>query len=208
MDENQDATRYEWRPWKMAVVGLASLLVVVGAAIGWLGDDPKGAPSTTNIADGGGAGGTDPGASGIRSPGAEGFGPSIPPSGGDPETGPGSTDVAPPETNAVTDADGSIEWSPALLRGGFSFLVAFAVAYALRTFMRIAIFFLGVWGASMFLLANLGWIDVHWDAIDAAFSGWAGGIGGQFENFGRFVTGSLPVTGLAGLGFYTGIKRK
>jgi len=218
MSENQTATDggYEWRAWKVAVVGLAGLLVVVGAAIGYLSDEPDSGSSTTNVATGSGdrAGSGSGGADPISTPGVEGFGPSVPvspggtPGGTDPSPGPtpGATPGAATEGGDATSAP--IDWSPALLRGGFSFLVAFAVAYALRTFMRIAIFFLGVWGASMFLLANLGWIDVHWDAIDAAFSGWASGIGDQFESFGRLVTGSLPATGLAGLGFYTGIRRK
>ena len=205
--ESDDRKRYEWRPWKVAVVGLAGLLVALGAIIASSGDG-EGAPARTVA--GGGSGGASSGAGdGPRSDGDEAsrlFEP-LPESGGGSEEAPeGAPDS---EGGGAAGVDpGAIDWSPALLRGGFSFLVAFGVAFALRTFMKLAIFFLGVWGASMFLLANVGWIEVHWGAIEAAWGGLTTGLGAQFESFGRFVTGSLPTTGLAGLGLYTGLRRR
>ncbi len=131
--------------------------------------------------------------------------------GPDQPTPPGDTpgpDAAPSAATDTAPVDPDSPWTPALLRGGLSFLVGFSLAYAVRTFIKIAVFFLGAWAASLFLLASLGWVEVHWTLIDAAFANWSSTIGAQFENAKTFITGSLPSAGMAGLGLVTGFRRK
>ena len=84
----------------------------------------------------------------------------------------------------------------------------FIVAFALRAFLRIGAVFVGIWALSIFVLAYLGWVEVHWDQIDAAFKGVTSNIGEQFQSFQTFVTGSLPSTGLAVAGLLAGFKWK
>jgi uncharacterized membrane protein (Fun14 family) len=202
---------YVWRPWKVLGVAVAGLLVIAGGALALFGGDAAESPA---VATGGG----DPSSTGPldttaeRGPGADRLLPGSSPTSRVPspdEPTPedpwpvSGTEDTPPST--TVDSDGSI--SPALLRGGISFFAAFAVGFAFRTFVRIALIFVGIWAISLFLLAQAGWLTVHWVEIDGAFKAWASGIGDQFESFGRFVTGSLPSTGLAGLGLYTGLKR-
>ncbi|MHC5066723.1 MAG: FUN14 domain-containing protein, partial [Planctomycetota bacterium] len=104
-----------------------------------------------------------------------------------------------------SDSDGA--WSPALIRGGISFFAAFCLAFAFRTFLRLALVFIGIWAASLFFLDHLGWIEVHWTVIDQAFRDMTANIGRQFESVRTLVTGSLPSAGLAGLGLFTGFKK-
>jgi uncharacterized membrane protein (Fun14 family) len=99
-------------------------------------------------------------------------------------------------------------FSPALLRGGVSFFVAFCLAFALRAFLRIGAIFVGIWALSLFVLSYAGWVEVRWDLIDTAFKNMTTNIGEQFQSFQTFVTGSLPSTGLAVAGLLAGFKWK
>jgi uncharacterized membrane protein (Fun14 family) len=199
---------YVWRPWKVVAVGVACLLTVAGGVLAMVADDaPTVTPAASDVVrTGAGTGGASP----VRAPGAEGFGSELPPISRPDTPGDAPPGETPTSTVSPTEdgTDGESPWTPALLRGGLSFLVGFSLAYAARTFIKIALFFLGVWAASLFLLSSLGWIDVHWDIIDGAFEGWSTKLGEQFESARTFITGSLPSTGMAGLGLVTGYRRK
>ncbi len=210
MSEGATTTGYVWRPWKVLGV-LAACLLTVGGMVGvYLGGDaiPEKPATMTAKSDAGPASAP---SAGTNVPGARGFGPTPPVTVPDDPTNPDETPTATPAPSETTDTapvDADTPWTPALLRGGLSFLVGFSLAYAVRTFMKIAIFFLGVWAASLFLLASLGWIEVHWDLIDTAFASWSSTISAQFESARTFITGSLPSAGMAGLGLVTGFRRK
>jgi uncharacterized membrane protein (Fun14 family) len=208
--ERDTGARYVWRPWKIGVVAAGILLAAAGGAMA-LFTGPDEAPSA--VVAGGEAVSPEPldtsiagGPDGDRllpgsSPPMPGPTPDSAPTGDEPEVS-GSGDTTTPAADA---GDGTL--SPALLRGGISFLAAFTVGYAFRMFVRIALLFVGIWAISLFALAQAGWLTVHWDEIDVAFRAWASGVGDQFQSFGRFIRGSLPSAGLAGLGLYTGLKR-
>jgi len=182
---------YVWKPWKIGGLVFAGLLVAAGGllALGGGEESPTGDSSAA-------PGLSDP--TGV--PGPEN---SLLP-GHIPESTPAPEASAESATTAESEAD----LSPALLRGGLSFFLAFALGFAARTFIRIALFFVGVWAASLFLLSSVGWVEVHWDLIDTTFSGWADGVGAQFASFTTFITGSLPQAGMASLGLFTGLRRK
>ncbi len=121
---------------------------------------------------------------------------------------PGSPDSpATPATEVPPEASATDLLSPALVRGGISFFAAFALAFALRSFLKLFVIFAGVWVASLFFLASMGWIEVHWTIIDDQFVGWTNTLGAQFQSMSSFVTGSLPSAGLAGLGLVAGLKK-
>jgi uncharacterized membrane protein (Fun14 family) len=185
-DAEPEKPAWQWTKGKIVAVAFAAVLVAAGAVFGLAGSDEEPLSSTAHRT---GPAGT---------AGAEGFGPTTLP-------GPGDEGEAPA---AETEAAPSETISPGLLKGGFSFFVAFAVGFALRMFFRVALLFLGIWAASFFLLASLGWVEIHWNLIGATFEGWSRTIGDQFQSFTAFVNGSLPSAGMGGLGLYTGMRRK
>ncbi len=182
---------YRWRPWKVGAVIVAAFFLAAGGVLALVGGGGPGALVPEYPAASGTAPGPAPG------PGARALLPGDTPLPGSP---------APAEPLAEEPPSGN-PWSPALLRGGISFFVAFILAFTFRTFLRIAIVLAGLWVASLFLLASAGWIEVHWEVIDAAFRGWSATIGDQFASVTSFLTGSLPSAGLAGLGLYTGFRK-
>lgn len=98
-------------------------------------------------------------------------------------------------------------WSEAIFRYGFSFFLGFACGYAVRSFLRLALFFVGVVALSLFALDYAGFVTVEWDAMDQAFSGLLTRIQEQAQGFRSFITGSLPSAGLAGFGLLAGFRK-
>ncbi len=182
---------YVWKPWKIGAVAVAALLLVAGGAMALFGGGDA-SPAKVNESAGTGSFG---GAGEI--PGARGFSGS----------GGVSTTTVEPVTETADDGSATGLLSPALVRGGISFFAAFAVAFALRSFVKLFVIFAGVWVASLFFLASLGWIEVHWTLIDDQFMSWTQGLGAQFQSISSFITGSLPSAGLAGLGLVAGLKK-
>jgi uncharacterized membrane protein (Fun14 family) len=192
---------FEWTRWKIVTFSIAGVLVLGGALLAFAGGGAAGDPDLSSVATGPGGMGTTPGDGNALLPGT------LP----GPEPGPGETpEPAPGETAVPAPADGEsgISYSPAMLRGGISFFAAFALAFAFRSFLKLALILVGIWFGVMFYLSWLGWIEVRWDVMDAAFQSMASGLGDQFQSVQSFVTGSLPSAGMAGLGLYTGFRRK
>lgn len=188
MTAGEEDRKYAWKRWKVAAVVLAGLLVAAGGILALASPGAGGEPGPAPAGAGGSAGA------------ARGFGP-VP----HPPPGPSGDEELPGGTEPASSAS---PWSPALLRGGISFFVGLAVAFAFRTFLKLALLFAGIWAASLILLAQLGWVEVRWDLIDGAFAGWTRNLGAQFESFATLLTGSLPSAGMAALGLYTGFRRR
>lgn len=104
--------------------------------------------------------------------------------------------------------DGSSPWSPAMFRMGFGFFVAFAVGYAARTFFKLSIIGLGFFFLALAGLDYGGFITVEWGAFEDRYNSFADWFGGQFESIGDFVSGYLPSGAAAGIGLFTGWRRK
>jgi uncharacterized membrane protein (Fun14 family) len=187
MSDTAGRPRYRWRPWKVLAVAFAALLLAGGGVLALSGGGPAEPEPRTEAP---------------PSSAPEGF---TPPSFG-PTTSPGGV-VPEAPAEPADEEDGGIAWSPVLLRGGISFFAAFALAFAFRTFLRLALLFAGIWVASLLLLSSLGWIEVHWSVIDDQFVGWTRTLGEQFKSVTAFVAGSLPSAGLAGLGLLAGFRK-
>jgi len=194
--EEKPGPTFEWTRLKIITFSIAGLLIAAGVVLAVAGTGGGGPDETLNAAGPMGAEPTGAGAQGLL-PG------SMPGSTGGGTTGPDAADPAP-----TVDEGGGVSWSPALIRGGISFFAAFALAFAFRSFLKVALIIAGVWAGAMFYLSYVGWIEVHWDVIDAAFKSVTANIGDQFQSAQTFITGSLPSTGMAGLGLFTGFKRK
>jgi len=195
-DEKQarPTSDYTWKPWKIVSIAVALLLVVAGGLI----TVASGGTEETPVASAP-AGRTPTGGSAL-----------VPGAGILPGGGPSSTPDGEPPAEAAPEEAAADEnpLSPAMLRGGLSFFVGLAVAFALRSFFKIGLFFLGLWLITLLLLAQAGWVEIHWDLMDDSFARMTSRIGEQFESMRTFITGSLPSAGMAGLGLVTGLRRR
>ncbi|MEZ6243161.1 MAG: FUN14 domain-containing protein [Phycisphaerales bacterium] len=99
------------------------------------------------------------------------------------------------------------EWSPVVFRLGFSFFVGFAVAYALRTFVKLSLVVIGLFALFLFGLEYAGLLEIHWGAIGDKYESVASWASGQFDSFRTFITGELPSAAAAVAGLALGFKR-
>lgn len=100
------------------------------------------------------------------------------------------------------------EWSPAFLRGGAGLFLGFCVGFAIRSFVKLGSVILGFYILSLLMLSWLGWIEINYPVIDDQLGNMTENLKVQFESFKSFLAGSIPTTGMAGFGFYSGIKKK
>ena len=106
------------------------------------------------------------------------------------------------------DEDLLKEWSPAFLKGGLGFFVAFLIGFALQAFARLFALFLGLFCLGVLSLASLGWITIEWQVAQQQFQALPGVLATQFSGFQSFLQGALPSIGMAGLGLFAGLKKK
>lgn len=118
--------------------------------------------------------------------------------------GPGGTTGEPGDAG---ESAGAGNLSPAFLRLGFGFFVGFAIGYALRSFLKLVLVFVGIQLIALFGLSYVEWVTVNWAAMNAFFDGFVERVQQEAGAFQTFVTGSLPTAGLASLGLYTGFRR-
>lgn len=116
------------------------------------------------------------------------------------------------EPNEVNgDKDGTLgfgELSPAMVRGGFGMFIGFAIGFAIRAFIRLAVVMIGVYFLLLTLMAYGGWVEIHWSVIEGQFDQLATSFTAQFESFKAFLTGSIPSAGVTGVGLVAGLKQK
>ena len=112
----------------------------------------------------------------------------------------------PEGASAEAQSDGE-NWAPVFLRFGFSFFVGFALGAAVRTVFRLVLLFVGLFAALLFGFSELGFVEVHWDTMGAAFDGFVAKLGDEASSLRGFFTGGLPSAGLAMLGLYAGFRR-
>ena len=113
-----------------------------------------------------------------------------------------------PPSSPGLDEDLLKEWSPAFLKGGLGFFVAFLIGFALQAFARLFALFLGLFCLGVLSLASLGWITIEWQVAQQQFLALPGGLATQFSGFQSFLQGALPSIGMAGLGLFAGLKKK
>jgi uncharacterized membrane protein (Fun14 family) len=200
--------------WKKALLAFAGMLVVVGAA--WMPFEQGDRSDLSRIE--GAATASGEAAEATEDPDGDpiarlhGVGSSLLPGGptlplpgageqeaGDQDSGPLRSDGPASSTDETL--------SPALLQMGFSFFAAFAVGLAFRSFLKIAMVFVGMQLLALFGLSYVEWITVHWQTMSDAFDRFVANAQGEFASFQSFVTGSLPQVGLASLGLVAGFKK-
>ena len=114
-------------------------------------------------------------------------------------------------SGSVSPADagpGGVVWSPAAFKVGFSFVVGFVIAYALRWFLRTALLAAGFMALLLFGLQYAGLVEVKWGAMGERYEAGSGWVSRQTASFAAFVGGALPSAGAAGLGMFAGMRRR
>lgn len=110
--------------------------------------------------------------------------------------------------NADDNGVGLKDLSPTFLKGGFGMFVGFAIGFAIRAFLRLAVLIVGVYMLALTLMAYAGWVEIHWDVMGDQFDQLVENLDAQFKSFKAFLTGSIPTSGMAALGFFVGLKKK
>jgi uncharacterized membrane protein (Fun14 family) len=172
--------------WARALLAASVVFMIVGLTMmAYVSIRSSSAASDTLAADGGAAPGL-----------ARGF---IAEGESDPDGGDSAAEEPP---------DALDRWSPTIFRLGFSFFVGFTVAYAVRSFMKIALIVIGVLFLALFGLQYAGVIDVDWATMGEHFDALRDRIAAEASSFGDFITGALPSAGAAVLGLVAGFRRK
>lgn len=182
-----DRARPKLRGWQKVLLVLSVVLMVIGGALqvtAWV------------------SGGQQTDAATPSSPGSGG---SSLVSGLTTDTGAGAGDD---DADVEPDPTGLELYSPMIFRMGFSFFVGFAIAYALRQFVKISIIAIGILLLALFGLQYAGVIDVNWQAMNDHYDSIMAFLGSQTETFTTFVTGYLPSGASALAGMAIGFKRK
>lgn len=115
---------------------------------------------------------------------------------------------APTDAGAAGEQGATSEVSPALFRLGFSFFVGFALAFALRQFIKVTLLAVGLYLLLTFGLEYAGIVAVNWGAMEQRYDSIASWLGAETDSFRAFVTGRLPAAGAALAGLGLGFTRR
>ncbi len=111
-------------------------------------------------------------------------------------------------TVAGTGAWLSDMMSPALARGGASFLGGFLVGWAFRKTLKIALLITLSLAALVAILKTTGWIHLEWNLIESDVNRTLDWARGQAQSLKEVAIGYLPSAGAAGAGAIFGFRKK
>jgi uncharacterized membrane protein (Fun14 family) len=98
--------------------------------------------------------------------------------------------------------------SPAMARGGASFIGGFLIGWALRKTLMIGLFMAASLAALIAVLNIIGWIHLEWNLIEADVTRSVAWAQGQAESVKQVLTGYLPSAGAGGIGALFGFRKK
>jgi uncharacterized membrane protein (Fun14 family) len=99
------------------------------------------------------------------------------------------------------------DWSTLLMKLGFSFVVGFAIAYAVAGMLKLVTIGLGLIFLLLFGLQYAGLIDINWAGIETYYDSFVTWIIPHIGNFKDFITSHLPASSMAALGLVIGFKK-
>ncbi len=113
----------------------------------------------------------------------------------------------------VTTLAGLAAWtndmmSPALARGGASFMGGFLIGWAIRRALKLAAVVAGFLVSLLIAVKMTGLADLDWTAIEANMLHSLAWIQGKADGFKEVLTGYLPSAGAGGAGTYLGFRKK
>jgi uncharacterized membrane protein (Fun14 family) len=98
--------------------------------------------------------------------------------------------------------------SPALARGGASFLGGFLLGWAFRKTLKIALIVTGSLLALIAILKTTGWIHLEWNLIESDVNRTLNWAQGQAQSMKEVAIGYLPSAGAGGAGAFFGFRKK
>jgi uncharacterized membrane protein (Fun14 family) len=98
--------------------------------------------------------------------------------------------------------------SPAVARGGASFIGGFLLGWALRKTLMAALLITASLAALIAILNTTGWIHLDWTLIEADLSRTFDWVRGNAEGFKAVLTGYLPSAGAGAGGMLFGFRKK
>jgi uncharacterized membrane protein (Fun14 family) len=98
--------------------------------------------------------------------------------------------------------------SPALARGGASFMGGFLIGWAIRRTVKLAAIVAGLLLTLLAAVKMTGIVDLDWTAIEANISHSLAWAQGKAAGFKEVLTGYLPSAGAGGAGMFLGFRRK
>lgn len=98
--------------------------------------------------------------------------------------------------------------SPAMARGGASFIGGFLIGWALRKTLMIALVITASLASLIAILNTTGWIHLDWTLIEADLSRTFDWVRGNAEGFKAVLTGYLPSAGAGAGGMLFGFRKK
>jgi uncharacterized membrane protein (Fun14 family) len=148
---------------------------------------------------------------GVAIPFAVGGDPS-PPTATEKSAAPGAAGLTESGSSAVTpaqaEADRKATWGPWVFRLGFSFFVGFAIAFALRSFMKFAIVALGFFFLALFGLQYAGILEVRWSLLAERYDELSGQISARAAGAWKSMSTLLPSAASATAGLVAGFWRR
>jgi uncharacterized membrane protein (Fun14 family) len=191
--------RHPFTRLKLFVLGIALLMMALGVVL-TLTADRSHPPATDPAA-------SSPAMRDSRHPDGHllghGFAPTRPSTPGDaPVHDPVPAAESKPRSLEVNDL------SPFMVKGGFGLFIGFAIGFAMRAFLRLAIVIIGFYLLVLTMMAYAGWIEIHWNLMEGQFNNLLSSLSQQFESFRTFLTGAIPASGLTLVGLAVGLRRK
>ncbi|WHZ25470.1 MAG: hypothetical protein OJF51_000265 [Nitrospira sp.] len=98
--------------------------------------------------------------------------------------------------------------SPALARGGASFLGGFLLGWAFRKTVKLALIIAGSLLVLIAVLKTTGWVHLDWTLIQADVNRTLDWARGKAQGLKEVLAGYLPAAGAAGAGAFFGFRKK
>ncbi len=99
-------------------------------------------------------------------------------------------------------------WSRAVFQTGFGFFIGFAIAFAVRSFVKLSLIAVGLFALALFGLEYIGLVSVQWGAISERYDSVSDWLSAQTASFSTFITGQIPGASAGIAGAIFGIGRK
>ena len=99
------------------------------------------------------------------------------------------------------------DWAPFLTKGGFGMFVGFAIGFAVRAFLRLALIMAGIQFLALAGMSYLGWVVVDWQAMGQDFTELTRHLPEQLASFKAFLNGAIPATGFTLTGLTMGLRK-
>lgn len=180
---------------------LAVVLMAAGLTFGLLaGEDEPPRPADRQVEPGPGEEGEGDSSTALAPsgflPGTRQPGDGVEGEGGVPQTQPGEAEAP------------ARDWSDGLFRLGFSFFIGFAIAFALRSFIKLSLVAVGFFAMALLGMQYAGFIEVNWTLMGDRYDDAGAWLSSQFSSARAFVTGELPSAAGVLAGFALGFRAR